>query len=110
MKRVFICSAHSMFTEGLLQLIEKQSDLDVVGCEDSLETALEQMRGAHPDVLLLVKGNGPCNTRVDDRQILEAMGGKTQIIELNYENEWVSVISGEQLVVSEFAELVRLIG
>ena len=107
MKRVFICSAHSMFTEGLLQLIEKQSDLDVVGCEDSLETALEQIRGVHPDVVLFVKGDGPY---VDDRQILEAMGGKTQIIELNYENELVSVISGGQLVVSEFAELVRLIG
>ena len=93
-----------------MQLIEEQSDLEVVGCEDSQELALNQIQWVHPDVILFVRSDDYCETRVDDRKILQAMGGKAQIIELNYENEWVSIISEEHIVISEFAELVRLIG
>jgi two-component system response regulator NreC len=51
--RVLICDDHALVRAGLRLLLEAESGIDVVGEAADAEQALDAVRGARPDVLLL---------------------------------------------------------
>ena len=51
--RIFIVDDHTMFREGLRQLIERESDLDVCGDVAEAAEALEAIRKLKPDLVIV---------------------------------------------------------
>ncbi len=109
MKQVFIYSGRSIFTQGLVQLFEEQPSIHIVGWEANLEKAIEQIAVVSPDAILFVTNDDPSEALSDERRLFQVTGGKAHIIELNFKNDLVSIILGQQLVITEFADLVSLI-
>lgn len=52
-RRVFIVDDHTMFREGLRQLIEREGNLIVCGDAPDAPEALRGIRSSHPDVVLV---------------------------------------------------------
>lgn len=51
--RLFVVDDHALFCQGLMRLLQDDATLRVVGNAASVSTALEQIDGAIPDVLIL---------------------------------------------------------
>jgi two-component system, NarL family, nitrate/nitrite response regulator NarL len=57
--RIIIVDDHTMFREGLIRMLERESDLRVVGHYASSSEALRSLHGAEPDVVVLDVDLGP---------------------------------------------------
>ena len=92
-----------------MQLFEEQSDIHIVGWETNLEKAIEQIAVVCPDAILFVTNDDPAEALSDERRLFQVTGGNAHIIELNSKNDLVSIILGQQRVITEFADLISLI-
>ncbi len=54
MKRIFICSPRSMFSQGLEKLLDEEPGIEVVGWESRPEEAIRCIKEVQPDVVLFV--------------------------------------------------------
>lgn len=52
-KKVFIVEDHPVFREGLIQVIRRESDLEVCGHANNAQTALKDILSSNPDVALV---------------------------------------------------------
>lgn len=51
--RIVIVDDHPLMREGIAYRIEQQDDMEVCGQAESLDTALQQMRAQHPDLVII---------------------------------------------------------
>jgi len=109
MRRVFIYSSRSIFSQGIKQLLDEQPDLDIVGWETDPKTAIRRIEELAPDTILMVRKNECSELLPGVWCLLRAVAGKARIVELNAENNTVHVFWGEQCAISELGELVSLI-
>jgi len=58
-KQVFIVSNHAMFGKGLDSLLGQKEHIDIVGQENNLDRALDQVTQLQPDVLILDSDDPP---------------------------------------------------
>lgn len=108
MKRVFIYSSRSLFSQGIKNLLDGEPELDVIGWETDYEEAISRVQTLHPDAILIVtKGASTC-LQPEGQRFLQ-VGGKARIVELSLEDSRMQVYSGEQLTITEVKDLVRVI-
>ncbi len=108
MTRVFIFSNHSLFSQGIKTLLDAEASMEVVGWETDPVKAVACIQIMQPDAILVIsKGRSNCLTP-DGRLFLRA-GGKAKIIELQLDDNNVSVYCGEQVVIQEVSDLIRMI-
>ena len=108
MKRIFIYSARSLFSQGIKTLLDAQPELEVIGWETTLEEASQRVQQLQPDAILLVK-KGSLSPGLSEGEHLLRASGRATIVELNLEDNNVCVYSGEQLAIHEIGDLVRVI-
>jgi len=106
MKRVFICSSRSLFSEGLRNLLVDQPDLTVVGWQSDAEEALRSIQKLQPDTLLLVH-DGSSSEPLTSAPYYVRAGVKARIIELSLKTNSVYVYQGEERTIKEVADLVE---
>ena len=109
MKRIFIYARHSIFSQGLQQLLDAQPNFEVVGWESDPQAAVRCIEEVVPDTILIVHKNDRPDRLPEAWYLLRAVVGKTRIVALNAENNQACVFWGEQCAVSELGELMRLI-
>ncbi len=108
MTRIFIISNHLMFGRGLESLLRRESKLDVVGCETDEQKAIEQIKGLHPDVVILYGNGPPCDSTPALMRILRENPG-IKVIGLNLKNNILYVYQTMQWVVKGLEDLIKAI-
>ncbi|HOA25812.1 MAG: hypothetical protein WBH90_02935 [Aggregatilineales bacterium] len=106
MKRVFICSGRSLFSEGLKNLLADQPDLTVVGWQSDAGEALRSIQVLQPDTLLLVH-DGSSSEPLTSASYYVRAGVKAKIVELSLKTNCVYVYQGEERTIKEVSDLVQ---
>ena len=86
MMRILVVDDHILFREGITSLLNKQSDITVVGGASSAEEAITQARLLHPDVVLM-DFNLSNGTGLDATRAILAEAPSTKIIFLTVHEE-----------------------
>jgi DNA-binding NarL/FixJ family response regulator len=73
--KVLLAEDHAIVRQGLCSMIEKESDMEVVGQADDGREAVEQARQLHPDVVIMDVSMPKMNGIEATRQIKADMGG-----------------------------------
>lgn len=108
MKRVFVFSRRSLFSQGIKNLLDAETGLTVVGWESDPEAAVRGIEATRPDAVLHITdgvSEGPTLTS----ESLIKLGIKTKLVELNLDDTHVYVYLSEQLTIREICELVNVI-
>ena len=85
--RVFLCDDHTLFRQGIRQLLELERDIEVVGEANNGFELLDRFKKAHPDVILMDIGM-PQMDGVTATQKIKKMFGHSKIVILTvYEDE-----------------------
>ncbi len=106
MKRIFIISPHSMFSRGVEALLRKESGFEFVGRATCVDRAIESIRDAHPDVVILDYGSSPSDHASDVMRLFRERSG-TRIIGLNLQDNRICVYQADESVVREVKDLVN---
>jgi DNA-binding NarL/FixJ family response regulator len=108
MRRIFILSSHPLFSQGVENLLRRESRLEVVGREVDVDKAMERIKELQPDVVILDGGDPAYNLTIEVMHILRE-GAGTKVIGLNLQDNKMFIYRGEQRVVKEVADLVEAI-
>ncbi len=108
MKRVFIYSSRSLFSQGIKSLLDGQTQLDVVGWETDPDEAIRQIQAVQPDTILIVT-RGASTCLLPEAQRLLSAGGRTLIVEVSLEDNRVCLFYGEQFTILGVGDLVKAI-
>lgn len=85
-KKVFIVEDHPVFREGLVQIINDESDLTVCGQAEDAEQAIEAIPGLKPD-LVLVDITLPGKSGLELIKELRAQNGSVKLLVLSMHDE-----------------------
>jgi hypothetical protein len=108
MNRVFIYSSHSLFSQGIKNLLDAQPELDVIGWETNVDKAVKCIQEIQPDAILVVTKGTSLDLQAEEQRFLRA-GRKIKILELNLEDNNMCVYCGNQLTIREISDLVKVI-
>lgn len=108
MKRLFIFSHRSLFSEGIQILLDDHPYLDVVGWEHDLGQAIQIIQETEPDIILLISTAGECPSMKIGQRLLQE-GIKAAIMELDLQDNQVCIYRGEMQKVEEIADLARVV-
>lgn len=51
--KVFLCDDHKLFREGLRKILELKDDIEIVGEASNGQEAIDRIKKAHPDIVLM---------------------------------------------------------
>ena len=108
MKRVFILSSHPLFSQGVENLLRRESGLEIVGRETDVDKAVERIKELQPDVVILDCAEPRCDPTLAVMRILRE-GLETKVIGLNLQDNTMYIYRGEQRVVQEVKDLIEAI-
>jgi len=110
MRRVFILSNRSLFTQGVDSLLEREPDLEVVGWETDPDKAIRCIQKIQPDVVILTGEDATQRPSANAvRLFREGLVTKIKIIGLNLQDNTICIYHGEQRVVKEMQDLLKAI-
>jgi DNA-binding NarL/FixJ family response regulator len=107
MKRIFMLSSHPLFSQGVESLLRRETGLEIVGREADADKALERIKELRPDVVVLDSADLRDPMPVVMRIFREGVGAK--VISLNLKDNVMHVYRGEQRVVKQVEDLVKVI-
>ncbi len=108
MKRVFIFSQRSLFSQGIQAMLDKHPALSVVGLESEMEPALQAIADVRPDAVLIIPAEKGSPARKIGQQLLEA-GVSAVLMELDLKDNRVLIYRGELQQIEEVGGLARAI-
>ncbi len=108
MKRVFIVSSQSLFSQGVESLLRQEKGLDIVGRETDVDRAAERIREFRPDAVIVDSGDPADDPMPAVMRILRE-GVGTKVVGLNLQDNTICIYRGEQRVVKEVKDLVEAI-
>lgn len=108
MERVFLLSGHSLFGRGVEALLRGEAELEIVGRETNVETAIELIKQLQPDAVVVDSNDREVDLKPVVMRILEKTQG-TKIIGLNLEDNTLQVYRGEQRIAKRVEDLVEAI-
>jgi len=97
-----------MFREGIQGLLQRKTDVEIVGQETDFHKAIEQIRELKPDIVIVEDGEDEAYPTTIMMGLINA-GLKAQVIGLNLEDNTLTICRGEQLVIREVEDLMKAI-
>lgn len=108
MTRIYIISRHSLFGDGIEDLLRKEPALEIVGREQDIGKAMEQIDDLQPDVVIL-----DCH---EDRQAVQPLimkilqgGVPARVISMDLQTNTIVVHKREQHDVHGMEDLIAAI-
>ncbi len=113
-QRVFILCRESLFGQGVKNLVERQPEMIVVGCEQDLESARTRIEALKPDVILVQCNEPRCELAAFGSQApamaeLMRLAPQAGIVILNLETNRVCLFRKEERAVNQVEDLMQLI-
>ena len=106
--RVLLVSEASLFEEAIEALLREEPGLEIVGRESDPRQAVGRIRDCHPDVVIVVDGEGETGLEAELLRLARE-GFPIRIVEVNLATNTVYVYSGRQQSVREAGDLVRTV-
>lgn len=114
MTRVYIVSGSSLFFQGIEALLRQEAGLEIVGREADVDLALEQIRQAAADVVII--DSGDCST--DDGSAtagyllgaaMLSRGQSARVVGLNLQDDTMYIVHCERCQVRSLSDLLAAI-
>ena len=102
--RVFVVSKPSLFGEGVEELLRCEPGLDIVGWETDTQQAVNRIKEALPDVIIVT--DGEASTGLDAELLgLVREGLHMRIVEVHLETNTLCVYCGEKQSIRDVGDL-----
>ena len=108
MKRIFMLSSQLMFGQGVMNLLQGQVEVEIVGRETELEKGFQQIHELQPDVVIMESNTLTSISSTVLVKILEE-APEAKVIVLNLENDQMRVYRGEQRPAECISDLMMVI-
>lgn len=108
MKRVLLVASCTLFGRGVENLLRQEPGLEVLVCEADVSRAIERVKELKPDVVIIEHRTPATDLGNALRRMLRACE-KLKIIELDSEDDTISIYSGRQQVIKQVQDLVSAI-
>ena len=108
MKRIFIISRHPLFGEGIEELLHQQSGAIVLGREQDMAKAIQQIFELQPDIVIFDCNDEQIDISSAVMQILQK-GVNTRVIGLDLNENMIYTHTREQQVVKEIDDLLKAV-
>ena len=102
---MFVVSQPSLFEDGIEELLRQEPGLEIVGRETDPAQAVERIKEAHPDVVILTDGEAATGL---DAELLRLVreGFHMRIVEVHLATNTLCIYCGEQQPIREVRDLV----
>jgi chemotaxis response regulator CheB len=108
MKRVLLIASSTLFGRGVENLLRQEPGLEVVGCEVDVSKVIERVRELKPDVVIIER-NKTVNDAGNTLGSMLRVCKKLKVIEMDSEDDTISIYSGQQQVIKHVQDLVTVI-
>ncbi|MBI5652765.1 MAG: response regulator transcription factor [Chloroflexi bacterium] len=96
MKRIFLLSTHSVFSQGIEALLCHRPGLQVVGHATEIDHALQCIRVLQPDVVILGSGAPDFDPTQIAMRVLSEFP-EIRIVKLNLQDNTICICHGERI-------------
>jgi DNA-binding NarL/FixJ family response regulator len=108
MKRVLLIATKSLFGRGVENLLHQEDNLELIGCESNVDSAMQRIENQEFDVVLIEK------SILDSQlghplQCLLRSRPNLKVIELDPSDETICIYSSEYKTVKKVRDLVEVI-
>ena len=108
MKRVLLIATQSLFGRGVENLLHQEDNLEFIGCESNVDSALQYVENQELDVVLIEQGI--LDTQLGHPlQCLLRSRPNLKVIELNPADETICIYSSQHKTVKKVRDLVDVI-
>jgi chemotaxis response regulator CheB len=108
MKRIFMLSSHSLFSQGIEIVLSQKCDVEIVGHEADVDIAIARIRELRPDVVIVDNGLAASTDGTLVMRILQEQTG-AKIVGLSLHDNSFSIYRGEQRELGRIEDLTRAI-
>ncbi len=108
MTSVFIISNHSMFGQGLENLLRRETVVNIVGQETDVQEGIQQIKEKQPDVVI-IDTNGPPELSSTTVMRLLVEVPQTKVIGLSLHNNNLYIYRALQCIATSPQDLVKAV-
>jgi chemotaxis response regulator CheB len=108
MKRIFMLSSPTLFSQGVEIVLRQKCDVEIVGHEADVDTAIARIKELRPDVVIVDNGSAACTDGTIVMRILQEQTG-AKIVGLSLHDNTFSIYRGEQRELCQIEDLTRAI-
>jgi DNA-binding NarL/FixJ family response regulator len=108
MKRVLLIATQSLFGLGVENLLHQEDNLEIIGCESDVDSAMQRVENQELDVVLIELGILETQLGHPLQDLLRSQPNLT-VIELNPEDESICIYSSQHKTVKKVRDLVEAI-
>jgi chemotaxis response regulator CheB len=106
MKRIFMLTCPTLFSQGVEAVLRQSSDVEIVGHEADVDTALARIKELRPDVVIVDNGLAARTDWTLVMRILQEQTG-AKIVGLSLHDNSFSIYRGEQRELFSIEDLTR---
>lgn len=108
MKKIIVLSKQSLFGDGLISLLSKETDLELIKLDQKLDDVVSMIQVKNPDAMIINCDDPPQDI---SQAILFTLKEKynLKIIGLSIANNQVTVFRGEQKKILHITDLMNVI-
>jgi len=108
MKRVFVFSGPSLFSQGLKSLLHHELKVHTIGQETEVDQAIKQVKALQPDVIILISSDAASHGQLPILRILKECAG-VKVIGLNLQDNTLYIYQTEKRIIKQPEDLLEAI-
>lgn len=108
MKRIVLYSTHSLFNEGIRNLLDDEPTFEVIGWESDPDAIIRCIQATRPDAVVVVNNGASDTPGTAGIRLLKA-GQNLQIVELYLEDHSGYAYMGRWLTIQDASGLVKAV-
>jgi chemotaxis response regulator CheB len=107
-KRIFVLSSQSLFSQGVEILLRQDQGMELVGEETDVDRAIARIKALCPDVIVVEQEPLASDPALVVMRILDELPS-AKIVGLNLSDNTIRVYRGEQRIARSISDLLQVI-